>query len=433
MTDLKLILSYLRARLLMTSLTVISVALGLALATIVLIISNQTQKTLNTETANWDIVVGAKGSPLQIVLNSLYYLDAPAGNINISVWKRLQSDPVVERVIPLTMGDNYFGSPIIGTVPEFFDGRKSIHSGEDLFDEGKNFTKPFEIVAGAEVAGNNHLKIGQKIVGAHGWTKSDDFHHDFPYTVVGILSPTGTNIDRAVYTDYHSTWVAHAHGHHHDDDEHKAGEIEKETGHHDEHDAVETAHDAGHHEHEYNAEVTSLLVRLHQPGARFRLVQDINANHIAQAVIPVDEIDKVARTFIAPLQGILLLVAYLVVFVSTLTILISLYYSIHQRRRDIAVIRSLGATRADVFRVIALEAAVLSGLGVIFGWLLGHGLTAMGASTIMTHFGIALNAWHFDSVEGIVALSVLLLGIFAGLLPAIIAYRLSVADILIQE
>ena len=405
MSSLKLVLSYLRARVLMTCLTVISVALGLALATIVLILSNQTQRTLNTETANWDIVVGSKGSPLQVVLNSLYYLDAPAGNVNISVWKRLQTDPVVERVIPLTMGDNYFGSPIVGTLPAFFEGRRP-SQGAKLFAQGQCFRKPFEVVAGVEVAAMNHLHLGQQIIGAHGWGKSNDFHPQFPYTVVGILAPTGTNLDRAVYTDYHSTWIVHAHP---DADE------KPEPG------------------HDPTQEVTSLLVRLHQPGARFRLVQDINAHHMAQAVIPVDEIDKVARTFIAPLQGILLLVAYLVVLVSALSILISLYHSIHQRRRDLAVMRSLGATRTDVFRVVALEAAVLSGLGVCCGWALGHGLTAVGSPMVMTRFGIALNAWHCEPIEGVIALSVWGLGILAGLLPAIIAYRLPVADTLVQE
>jgi len=342
---------------------------------------------------------------LQIVLNSLYYLDSPVGNVNISVWKRLQSDPVVERVIPLTMGDNYFGSPIVGTIPAFFDGRKAINN-DGLFAQGKCFIKPFEAVVGSEVARRSDLQIGQKIIGAHGWGKSDDFHPQFPYTVVGVLSPTGTNIDRAVYVDYHSTWIVHSHP---DADE------KPEPG------------------HDPTSEVTSLLVRLNQPAARFRLIQDLNAHQAAMAVVPVDQIDKVASTFIAPLQGILLIVAYLVVFVSSLTILISLYYSIHQRRRDIAVIRSLGATRVDVFRVIALEASVLSAFGVISGWLLGHGITALGSSMVMTRFGIALNAWHFEPIEGVVALSVLILGVFAGLLPAIIAYRLSVADILVQE
>ena len=405
MSNFMLVFSYLRARVLLTSLTVISVALGLALATIVLMLSSQTQRTLNTETANWDIVVGATGSPLQVVLNSLYYLDAPAGNVNISVWKRLQNDPVVERVIPLTMGDNYFGSPIVGTIPDFFAGR-SPSQGDKLFAQGQCFSKPFEIVAGARVAAMNRLQLGQKIIGAHGWGRSNDFHPQFPYTVVGILAPTGTNLDRAVYTDYHSTWIVHAHP---DADE------QPEPG------------------HDPTQEVTSLLVRLHQPGARFRVVQDINAQHLAQAVIPVDEIDKLARTFIAPLQGILLLVAYLVVFVAALSILISLYHSIYQRRRDLAVMRSLGATRADVFQIVTLEAAMLSGLGVCGGWLLGHGLIALAAPMVMTRFGIALHAWHFETIEGVIALSVWVLGILAGLLPAFIAYRLPVAEILFQE
>jgi putative ABC transport system permease protein len=123
MSDWKLALTYLRSRALITLLTVASVALGLGLATIVLIISKQTQRTLSAETGYWDMVVGGKGSPLQLVLNSLYYQDAPTGNIDIARWKQLQADRGVERVVPLTMGDNYLGWPIVGTTPALFDAQ----------------------------------------------------------------------------------------------------------------------------------------------------------------------------------------------------------------------------------------------------------------------------------------------------------------------
>ncbi|HEY3379086.1 MAG TPA: ABC transporter permease, partial [Armatimonadota bacterium] len=204
MSDLKLALTYLRARPLITMLTIASVALGLGLATIVLMLSQQTQAMLSNETAYWDVVVGAKGSPLQLVLNSLYYLDAPTGNIDVAVQQRLQRDPMVARVVPLTMGDNYFGWPIVGTVPSFFDGRQPMR-GSHLLASGRLFAKPFETVVGAQVAASNHLTLGALMIGAHGWGKSNDLHPQFPYTVVGVLAPTGTNLDRAVYTDFHST------------------------------------------------------------------------------------------------------------------------------------------------------------------------------------------------------------------------------------
>jgi putative ABC transport system permease protein len=405
MSDLKLALTYLRSRPLITVLTVASVALGLALATIVLMLSHQTQQMLSTETSRWDMVVGAKGSPLQLVLNSMYYLDQPTGNVNISVWQHLQTDASVETILPLNMGDSYLGWHIVGTVPAFFDGRHAV-SGGSLLASGRLFAKPFEVVVGASVAAQQQLHLGQQIISSHGWMKSDDFHTQFPYTVVGILAPTGSNVDRAVYTDYHSAWIVHAHP---DADE-----------------KVVPGHDPTH-------EVTALLVRLRMPARRFMLIQDINLHQPAMAASPVEEINNLAMLLIAPLQSVLLFVAYLVVVVSALSILISLYLTIFQRRRDIAILRSLGATQGDIFRLITLEAAMLSGVGVLVGWLLGHGLVVFAAPAISARFGFTLTGWLVQPVELTIVCSVWVLGICAGLLPAVMAYRLPVADTLVRE
>jgi putative ABC transport system permease protein len=408
MSDLKLALAYLRHRALVTALTIVSVALGLGLAVTVLTLARQTRDTLGNETAYADLVVGGRGGPLQLVLNSLYYLDAPTGNISVALWKRLRDDPAVASVVPLNMGDNYLGSPIVGTVPAFFEGRKPRRGGE-LIASGRLFSKPFEAVVGAEVARRQGLKLGDKIVGAHGWGKSDDFHPQFPYTVVGILATTGSSLDRVVYADYHSAWIVHSHP---DEDEQAEQAASK---------------------HDPTQEVTVLLVRLSQPARRYMLLQEINRHEQAMAVIPADEISKLVSVFIAPLQKLLLVVAYLVVAVASLTILISLYLTIYQRRRDVAITRALGATRGAVFRLIAVEAAALSGLGVALGWALGHALIAVSASTVMSRFGIYPNAWQVQPVELAVMASVWVLGILAGLLPAAMAYRLPVADILVRE
>ena len=163
MSDLRLASIYVRVRLLISALTVLSVALGLGLAIIVLLMSHQTQALLGSELGSWDMVVGAKGSPLQLVLNSLYYMDAPTGNTTVEVWERLQKNPLVSRVIPLNMGDNFFGSPIVGTVPEFFAGRKSANGGP-ILASGKMFAAPFEAVVGAEVA-RRHYRAAQLSIG----------------------------------------------------------------------------------------------------------------------------------------------------------------------------------------------------------------------------------------------------------------------------
>ncbi|MHB9131422.1 MAG: ABC transporter permease [Armatimonadota bacterium] len=413
MSDLKLAFIYLSSRKLVTVLTVLSVALGLGLATIVLILARETDSTLRQETARWDMVVGAKGGQLQLVLNSLYYLDAPTGNISTDVWDALKKDSTVTRVVPVSMGDNFFGSPIVGTTLDFFTDRQATNGGP-LIAQGQLFTKPLEAVVGADVAKRMSIRLGDKLVGSHGWgAGGGDEHKESPYTVVGILAATGTALDRALYADYRSVWDVH----HHD---------EEEAGEHHEEGTEE------HHEEE-GKQVTALLVKLSLPGRRFQFVEHVNRTLPAMAAIPVDEIDKITRIFIAPMQGILLLIAYLVVLVAALSILISLYLTIHQRRRDVAIIRSLGATRGDVFRLITLEAAALAGLGVILGWLIGHLVVAGLTSYSVAKFGIAPHAWQIAPVEIVIAATVWGLGILAGLLPAAVAYRLPVADTLGAE
>ena len=238
MSDFKLAFTYLRSRLLVTLLTILAVAAWAGIGHDVLTLSRQATDTLQNEAGYWDMAIGAKGSPLQLVLNGLYYLEPPTGNIQVSLWEKLKHDPAVANVVPVNMGDNYLGSPIVGTVPEFFDGRHPSHGGPSL-RSGRQFSKPFEIVVGADVAQRHHLKLGQHIVGAHGWAKSNDFHTHFPYTVVGILAPFGTSLDRALYTDYHSAWIIHAHP---DADE-----------------QLVPGHDP-------TVEITTLLVRLASPG-----------------------------------------------------------------------------------------------------------------------------------------------------------------------
>ncbi|MHB9129660.1 MAG: ABC transporter permease [Armatimonadota bacterium] len=413
MSEWTLALNYLATRRVVTLVTILSVALGLGLATVVLILSRSTRETLQQETAYWDVIVGAKGSGLQLVLNGLYYLDAPVGNINTHVWEHLKGHPSVKAVVPITMGDNYFGVPIVGTTHDFFTDRTA-RNGRPILADGQYFARPMEVVIGADVARRQHLALGDKIVGSHGWGAGGAAHADQPYTVVGMLASTGSSLDRAIYTEYRSVWEIHQHHHH-------------QEGHG--HNAAAKHHDEAHGEaHTQTQEVTSLLVRLTKPGRRYQFVEEVNADLPAMAAVPVDEINKVTVTFLNPMQNIMLAIAYLVAIVSALGILATLYLTIHQRRRDIAILRSLGATQGDIFRLITIEAAIIAGVGVLVGGLLGHGALAACASYCVREFGVAPAAWEFTPVEGLIAVSIWGLGILAGLLPAVLAYRVPVVE-----
>lgn len=298
MSGLRLALVYLRHRLLVTTLTVLSVALGLGLAVTVLALTQQARNALGRETAFADVVIGGKGGPLQLALNTLYYPGSPSGNIDLALWAKLKADPAVSSAIPLTMGDNYFGTPIVGTVPEFFTGHSPLRGGK-LVAQGRLFARPLEAVVGCEIARRFGLALGQQIVGAHGWTKSDDLHKEFPYTVVGILARSGSSLDRAVYTDYRSIWIVHSHHHEAEHAEHAEGS-------------------------QPDQQLTALLVQLNQPARRYAMVQEINRHEQALAIIPADEINTIISRFVAPLQGLLLGIACLVILVAALTILITL-------------------------------------------------------------------------------------------------------------
>jgi putative ABC transport system permease protein len=168
-------------------------------------------------------------------------------------------------------------------------------------------------------------------------------------------------------------------------------------------------------------------------GMRYQMADDISKNYPVMATVPVDQVDRMERVFLAPMEQVLIAVAYLVVVVAALSILISLYLTIHQRRRDIAIQRALGATPGDIFRLITLEAVLLTGAGVIIGWLAGHSFVAAAGVFAVDKFGIMPHAWVVSPQEAIIALSVWALGVVAGILPAAVAYRLPVAGIWSKE
>ena len=394
---------YLRFRWLVSLLTVAGISLGVALVCAVLSLRHESERALSREAGLYDLVAGGKGSPLQLVLASVYHLDSPTGNVPYADYERLRRDSRVLWAAPVGLGDNYSGYRIVGTEAQFFDLPERNGNPFFRFREGKVFEDRFEVVLGSQVASSSGLGIGDSFFGTHGLVEvpGAEVHRDFPYRVSGILAPTGTAQDRAIFGTLESVWEIH--------------ETEDRL-----HSAIQgTALLEGRKE----REATAILVRLKTPGLRLWMADEIRKETDGIAAIPINEILRFQRGIVGPVQRALLAVAAAVVAVSCLTVLVTLHQAAERRRRDIAILRSIGAVRAEVAALVFTEGLLLTGGGILVGLLLGHGGLALSVGPFRETTGLVLNPWQIPSSE-LVALGVMAgCGAIASLFPSISCYR----------
>jgi len=341
-----------------------------------------------------DLVVGAKGSPIQLMLSSVFHLDIPNGNIPLAEANKLKANPLVKSTIPLALGDNYQGFRIVGTTVDYI----THYSGS--FAEGGVFKKPMEVVVGSNVAGKNQLHLNDAIIGTHGLTNSDDLHSALPYKVVGILQPTGTVLDRLVLTPIESVWQVHEH---HEDDADAKPHGEKE--------------------------ITALLISYKSPLAAVTIPRMVNKSTALQAASPAFEMARLIKIMgvggdaISWFAGLLILLASAGFFVT-------LFNAVNERRYDLMLMRSLGASRRKIFTLVISEGVTLGLAGVVSGLVLGHSF-AYGAKTWLEQSrGVSLESVIFHPYEIYVVIVALLVSVLASVIPAMMAYRLSMANVL---
>jgi putative ABC transport system permease protein len=399
---------YLWARALVTVLTLTGIALGTSLICSVLTLRRESEAGFLQESGQFDLVAGAKGSPLQLVLSSIYQLDVPTGNIPYTRYEALRDDKRVARAIPLGLGDNFHGYRIVGTEEKLFSLTDRRDTGKRLYQlaGGRFFEADFEAVIGAQVARRAGLKLGDSFVGTHGLvvTAGSSEHKEFPYKVVGILSSGGTSVDRAIYVTLPSVWRIHE----------KEAEVHKKLA------GIEST---GAPSSRQDAEVTAVLIRLKAVGLRLWMAQEIQKRTESMAAIPVNEMLRLYQQVLGPMQRVLLGVAALVVVVSALSITATLYQSAERRRRDLAVMRALGTHPREILALVVMEALLLTLLGLSAGWIIGHGGLALAGPYLNDSLGISVSSWTTDRVEWIALAAVAGGGLLAGLLPAVLAYR----------
>lgn len=396
-------LSYIRTQRLTTFLNLLLLALGMATIVILLLFSAQVQERLARDAKGIDLVVGAKGSPVQLILSSIYHMDVPVGNIALADAKRLMQNRAVKMAIPLALGDSYRGFRIVGTTADYLE-HYAAH-----FLQGRLWQRPMEAVVGATVGRKLGLKTGDTFTGSHGIATAGEPHAGTPYMVVGVLAPTASVLDRLILTGVESVWAVHA--------QHKSNRGPTVPG-------IGSTQKA-----DAEEEITALLIRYRSPLAAALLPRAINSQTVMQAASPAFETARLLRLLGVGVDA-LRAFGLLLIFTAGLGVFIALYNALKERCYDLAIMRTLGASKAKLLWHILSEGLLLVVLGTAAGFVLGH----LGAGAL----GVWLRRTQQMELSGLVwvpsefwliglALGV---GVLAAIVPAIQAYRADIAGIL---
>jgi len=388
---------YLWSRPLGASLNVLLLSLGLASITFLLLVGFQLSKAFDKDLAGIDVVVGAKGSPMQLIMCGVFHIDVPPGNIPLKAVKALEANPLIASVIPLSLGDNLRGFRIVGTSHAYTE-----HYGATLA-QGRTWDAPMQVLVGATVAKKLGIQVGNTFVGSHGLGAGGHLHGDNPYTVVGILQPSGTVLDRLIVTDTASVWKVHEDYTAVDAEDRKIMEDERE--------------------------VTMALIHYKTPLAAMSFPRMVNTTTEMQAAAPAVEISRllhmlgIGTDVLRAFAGVLLLTAGLSVF-------IALWSAVRERRADLALLRMLGAPPAKIAALLLGEALWLGVMSAVIGVAAGQGLTALIGWMLQLDNSLLIGGmvWPVELLWiPAVACGV---SLAAALLPAAGAYRVSVLELL---
>lgn len=414
---LGLALAYLRDRSLTTLLNIVLLGLAVATLAILLLFSAQFTDRLERDARGIDLVVGAKGSPLQLILSSIYQIDAPTGNIPLDSIEMLKRDPAVARVVPLAMGDSFRGYRIVGTETSYLE----LYGAQ--IAEGKAFANSGDALLGATVARELRANIGQRFIGSHGFGSGEGVtgHDEHPFNTVGILAPTGSVVDRLILTPIESVWDVHGIEHEHGAE---AAEHHAEHG----HDHEEARHDGGMigAAGTLEPEVTALLVSYRSALGAVRVPSFVNRQTDMQAAVPAQETARLLSLFGAAIDGARIF-AWLLAATGGLAIFVALFNAARAREADLALLRVMGATRASVFGTILLEGLLTAAAGALIGLVVAHIALAAARALFPPLAEIGLDPWLLHPGELAIFAAVLAIGAIAALIPALRIFRVDLA------
>jgi putative ABC transport system permease protein len=395
---------YLWSRPLATTLNLLLLALGLASMALVLVAREQVDRAFERDLAGIDVVVGAKGSPMQLILAGVFHIDVPPGNIPLAEADKLAQHPQVAQLIPLSLGDNLAGFRIVGTTLDY-----PAHYGVQLAT-GTWWQHPLDVVLGAQVAARTGLALGQSFEGAHGLGVGGASHGETPYTVTGVLATCGCVLDRLVLTATESVWRVH-------DDMHAGNDMSE---------AERAELDAALQD---EREITLALIRYRTPMAAVSFPRFVNESTPMQAAAPALEITRLLSMVGVGTQVLQGLTAVLLV-VAGLSVFIALWSAVRERQGDLAMLRMLGAPPTRVGALLLCEALWLAVLACVLGLLAAHAIAALLGEMLAARHSLNISGWQWVSAEWWVPALAVGVAVISALLPAISAYRIDVTSLL---
>lgn len=413
-----------------TILSILLLTASVAIITILILVEKQFEEKYQSNLDGVDVVLGAQGSPLQLVLSSVYQVDDPTGNISYDSAKVWMRHPYVKKAIPLAFGDNYLGYKIVGTTSDY------IEKYQAKFDQGKVFSKNFDVVVGSEIASKLNLQLGTTFKGTHGSAAEGEVHEHGEYVVVGILKPTGKVIDNLILSNIPSVWQMH----HHEEETVAENPAHGEEGHvHEEGDEHQHVHtEACNHQHEETdltidepgMEITSVLVEFKNKMGVFIWPRLIAQNTKMQAALPTYQMNRLFELFGVGLNALRYL-AIGIMLISGISIFIALFNTLKERKAEFALMRVNGAHRLQLFLVVLFESMLLCIVGYFFGTFLGRlGLVWL-SKTSESDFKLGFNPMEIIwDKEAVLFGLTLLVGFIAALIPAIKAYTLNISKTL---
>ena len=383
--------------------------LGIGIISLLLQLNTLIKDQIDNNLKGIDMVVGAKGSPLQLILSSVYHIDSPTGNISLEEAEKISKNRMVGSSIKLLYGDNFKGYRIVGAEKKFIE----LYNGK--IKKGKNLSKPFEVLVGSKVYSKLKIDIGDDLISSHGLRETGESHEDQSFKVVGLLEPSNSVIDQLIITLPQSVWDVHGNHDHEEEHEHDHEE-EHEHDHNEEH-----QHD--------DREITAMLIKFKSPMNIIQFPRQINETTNLQAAVPSYEISRLFKLFGFGIETLSYL-AYLIIIVSGFSLFINLFNSMRERKYEMALIRTLGASRLQLSTMIIFESIILTISGFILGLLFSRFGVMFVSSLMEESINYNLSSFKILNEEYWLLLLSVIIGLMASLIPAVQVYKMNISKIL---
>ena len=409
-----------------TILSIVLLTLAVGIISILIHVNSSIENQMNNNLKGIDMVVGAKGSPLQLILSSVYHVDSPTGNISLADAKSITNNRMVKNSTKLSFGDNFKGFKIVGTEKSFLE----LYNCK--FENGRVWEKSLEAVVGKKAAEILNLKIGDEFISTHGLGDYGESHEDSKFKVVGVLDYSGSVADQLILTSLKSVWDIHKeHDHDHDEEHDHDHDEEHNHDHDEEHDhGDDEEHDHGD---EDDKEITSILIKFDSPMNIISFPRYINEETNMQAAVPSYEISRLFKIFGIGLETLTYL-AYLIMFVSGLSLFLNLLNSLRERKYEMALIRTIGGTKIQTSLMLFYESIILCIIGFFGGIILSRIGILITSNLLEESLNYSISIPIFlSSQELILLIFSISIGIISCIIPAFNVYKMNISKTLTDE